>query len=657
MKSMLLLLVVFFLGITISAAQYFVDPENGSDQNVGTIKSPFRTLEKARNVIQAINVNMKQDIIVYLRKGNHPITSTFTLDEKDQGHHGFKVIYKAYDSETVILEAGQKVSGWQQIEVGLWKASGIKIADFRQLYVNGRRANRARSTVKYSGVAWPRPYTSFISVGDTAQYYPDGIKISNKAIKPTWGNPQDIELVWIGEESRCTWRSHRLLVNALVNDGTDSTIIKLDNYGYVMTGSTTSRPMPENPFYIENALELLDQPGEWYFDKSSRNLFYMPREGEDMKTAEVYIPGDVQTIISIKGSSLDNKAGNIQFEGLTFRHTTWLRPNSTRWGACSNQADKYVNGFRQRGVAINAIDWFKPYFDPKIDWELDANGEPEGFKPNACVELDAAEDIVILNCRFEHLGAVGIDLSQGCNKVEIIGNVFRDLSGTAIIVGRWDQDYIAHGEEVCKHVAIRNNLIQKIGQEYYNSPAITAFHTEAMHIAHNEISDVPYSGISSGWGSWGGRTSWTNSNRLNIIEYNLIKNIGQKCSDGGGIYTIGIGKASTDPDSIRSKIRFNYIVQTGLSYGALYPDEGSCYYDFVGNVLEDVENSERGKWLHLQSSRTHHIKIDGNYSNSAKFLNKGVNCLITDHTEYNGHNRPHGALGIIGQAGLTEGYK
>ena len=639
-------------------AQYFVDPIRGNDQNNGTITKPFRTLEKAQSVVRYHNKTMQKDIVINLRGGVYQFKSSFSFTEQDNGLNGFQVIYKAYQEEEPIFEAGHKVSGWQKLANGMWKATNINIPDFRQLYVNGIRANRARSAKKTVGVFWPTVSGSFVRYGDFAQYFPDGIKLSNEILQPDWGNEKDIELVWIGEESKCTWRSHRLFVNDLQADGADSTIVKIENYGYVMTGSTMSRPVPESPFYIENALELLDEPGEWYFDKSKKELYYLPRKDEDMKTAEVYIPAGVETMIDMKGSSLKNKVANIQFVGIIFRHSTWLKPNTTRWGACANQADKYVNGYRQRGVSINAIDWYKNYFDPKIDWTIDASGNAEGFKPDACIEMDAAENISILNCRFERLGAVGIDLMQGCNNINKEENFLRDLPETAIVIGRWDQDFIGSSEEVCKAVMIQNNFISKVGQEYYNSPGITAFFTDSMIIRHNELIDLPYSGISSGWGAWAGRTSWTNSNRLNIIEYNLIKNFGQKCSDGGGIYTIGIGKAAKDSiNSAWSKIQFNYIMDIGYSYGALYPDEWSCFYELRHNVLENVETSSKGKWLHLWSTYHHDIKVDSNYSNSEKFINKGINTPVTNQQTYQVENRPQAAVEIIRKAGLQPAFE
>jgi hypothetical protein len=654
-KIRTLVVIALSLVSIVGKTQYFVDPQKGNDRNAGTISAPFQTVEKARDVIRSQKQLMQKDIIVYLRNGRYNLDTTIEFTEADGGRNGHQVIYQAYKDEKPVFEAGIAVTGWSKTEKGIWKAKNIAVDNFRQLYVNGTRANRARSSVKYTGSGWPQPYVSFTDDDWLLkkQFHPDGIKVSSTALQSGWKNHRDMELVWIGKESNCTWRSHRILVNALIAEGKDSTIIKLDNYGFPLTGASMSRPLPENPFYLENALELLDEPGEWYYDRPAKELYYLPRPNEDLPNAQVFIPSTVETILSIKGSKLNKKVKNLIFKGITFQHTSWLRPSSSRVGACSGQADRYINGHGQIGRAHKAIDRREFFFDPAFDFVLDANGEAEGFKPDACIELDAAENIQIVNCTFQHLGGVGIDLMQGCNNINISNNSFTDLSATSIVIGRWDQDYIGENEEVCKDVKITNNYIHKTGQEYYNSPGITAFFTDNLLIAHNDIVDVPYSGISSGWGAWKGKTAWTTSNRRNVIEYNYIQNICQKCSDGGGIYTIGIGKSRTDPDTLTSKIRYNFIKDTGYAYGGLYPDEGSCYYEIINNVVENVEGYEKGKWLHLWSVNHHNIKVDRNFSNSSKYINKGILCPLTNHTLYSEQNRPQAALDIIKKAGRT----
>ena len=649
---------VLFWGALDLPAQYCVDPLRGNDLNPGTVAAPFRKVERARDAVRGVRASMTNDLVVQLRGGNYPVSATLRFDERDGGANGHRVIYQAYAGELPVLDAGVRVTGWQEAGHGIWKASVIGVENFRQLYINGVRANRARSKQVVSGTGWPNPYVSFTTNNWqlTNEFYPDGIKVASTAIAANWKNPKDIELVWIGEESKCTWRSHRLLVNSLEDGGSNSTIIKLDNYGFVMTSSLESRPLPEIPFYIENAYELMDEPGEWYFNRSTRELFYIPRAGEDLLTAEVYIPGTAETILAIAGSSLSKKVSDLVFDGLTFRHTTWLRPSTSRLGACCVQADKYIKGFGNIGRAHKAIFRKEFYFDPAYDYEIDAEGDAEGFKPVGSVAVNAAERITIQNCRFENLGGGGIDLTQGGNAVAIVGNIFRDLSATAIVIGRWDQDYCGPNEEVCKDGVIANNLITKVGQEYYNSLAITAFFTDGLTIRHNDLSDLPYSGISSGWGAWAGKGAWTTSNRRNVIENNHISNFCQKCSDGGGIYTVGIGQSRTDPNTVTSKIRGNFITGIGTGYGALYPDEGSCYYEITGNVSEQVETSTRGKWLHLWSKNHHDITVTDNFSDSPKLINKGINCRVTNNTVYKGSNRPAAAVEIIRKAGLEPAY-
>ena len=639
-------------------ADLYVDPANGGDQNSGSLEAPFRSLEAARDAMRKISRDSHTDSIIYLRGGIYPVTGTIRFDERDSGSNGRKIIYRAFPGETPVFDAGVKITGWQADAGGVWKASGIKTDIIRQIYVNGVRANRARSESMTSGVGWPQPYTSSTDLNWELkkEFYPDGIELPRTSISPDWANPQDIELVWIGEQSKCTWRSHRVLVDELTEGKPDTTIVKLANYGHVMTGSLMSRPLPENPFHVENARELLDRPGEWYHNRKTKELFYMPRPGEDMTTAEIIVPSGLETLISIEGSTLDAKVTDLVFDGWVFRHTAWNRPSSSRLGACCNQADKYIKSFGNIGRAKKAIHRKEFYFDPAFDYVVDDDGDAEGFKPDACIELNAAERITIVNCRLEKLGGAGIDLNQGCNHIEITGNLIRDVSATGIMIGRWDQDHVGEGEEVCKEGRIGNNLITKIGQEYYNSIAITAYISDGLTISHNDLIDLPYSGISSGWGSWKGRGAWLTTNRRNVIENNLIRDIGKLCSDGGGIYTIGIGKSRIDPDTLTSKIRGNYIAEIGLSYGALYPDEGSCYYEISGNVCENVETSEKGKWLHLWSPDHHSITVDGNFSNSPKFINKGILCPLTRHTVYQGENRPEAAVEIINRAGLQPAF-
>src|SRR5678816_4684331 len=90
--------------------------------------------------------------------------------------------------------------------------------------------------------------------------------------------------------------------------------------------------------YFENALEFLDQPGEWYLDEGQSVLHYKPRTGEDMTKATVVAPM-LETVVSIKGTSTSDQAGYLWFQGITFAHSTYMRPS--QYGFCDGQAGQY----------------------------------------------------------------------------------------------------------------------------------------------------------------------------------------------------------------------------------------------------------------------------------------------------------------------------
>src|SRR5439155_3702140 len=132
-------------GGAIAAGTIFVAP-TGDDANPGTMAQPLKTVAKARDVVRGMIASMTADITVYLRGGTYPQASTLTFGNADSGKSGFYVKYMAYQSERPIITGGQPITGWttSSAGTGFYAASGIT-ARFRQLYVNGVKAIRARS--------------------------------------------------------------------------------------------------------------------------------------------------------------------------------------------------------------------------------------------------------------------------------------------------------------------------------------------------------------------------------------------------------------------------------------------------------------------------------------------------------------------------------
>ncbi len=221
------------------ARSVYISP-TGDDANPGTEARPFRTLEKARETIRTA---ASQGATVYLRGGAYTLDRAFVLGPEDSGSAGAPVVYQAYMGEKPVLSGGARISGWRDRGAGLWQAAA-PIPDFRQLYVNGRRAMRARGPVP--------PGARFEGR--------DGVFTSNAAVAK-WGNPQDIELVF-----DIQWERDILKVLKIEPVAGGAVFRMLEPY-FTLARMKEGKQI-ELPTHIENALELVDEPGEWYLDRA-----------------------------------------------------------------------------------------------------------------------------------------------------------------------------------------------------------------------------------------------------------------------------------------------------------------------------------------------------------------------------------------------------
>jgi hypothetical protein len=371
-------------------------------------------------------------------------------------------------------------------------------------------------------------------------------------------------------------------------------------------------PAYDNSFYLENAIELLDVPGEWYYNADTHELFYMPRDGEDMKVASVIVPQSPM-LLKIKGDGYDDReVHNLVFEGLSFQHAGWTRANER--GTFGHQAQDLM-------VTPGWCD------------------ECREMTP-AHVQLNYANNIRFEKCRFEHLGAAALHFNNDVHDVTLQGNLFRDISDGAIVLGHWAHVY-ANEFKLTRNNLIANNLITDVGVEYWGAPAITAYYVSNMQVVHNEISNVPYTGISIGWG-W---SSWTDSKTAhdNLVAYNLITDITQRARDGGGIYTL-----SHQPNTV---IEGNVIRRMKGDYACLYADEGSAFYVFQNNVCDTAP-----EWLQLWTDTIHDMSILNTYTNVQRMKNHGVNIQMENTVYINGQEWTPEAQAIIDNAGLEPMY-
>jgi hypothetical protein len=586
---------------------------NGNDANPGTVDRPFATIEHARDVIRTIRKNMQSSIEVVIHGGTYSISHSIKFDAKDSGQNGYDIIYRAAENETPIFSGGVNIKNWEKVpNTRLWKTTLQDIKTFRQMYVNGIRAQRAVSQTQVTGDRWV--------AGNFGKR--DGIAISSAKI-PDFSRPQDLELHWIYD-----WKDMRLPVKDVVKNanGTKTIWMKQPYYEFALRMQESGHghywiPKYDVPFYLENAYELLDEPGEWYYNLDTQELYYMPREGEEMSTANVVIP-QAQNLLEITGGVIGQEVHNLFFDGLTFAYAGWTRASE-----------------------IGTFGWQAQNLITRIGSEGDSYQE---MTP-AHVQVNSAHDIRFQRCRFEHLGAVGLDLGNNVYDVTVQGNLFHDISDGAIVVSHWKQAYItAPVIQIAPYKnLIANNLITDVAVEYWGAPAIAAYYVNNLHLVHNEISNISHDGIDLGWGLSFTKDSTTAHD--NFIENNMLTDIKLRGRDGGGIYVSG-----QQPGTI---IAGNVIRRQRNDYGCLYMDDGSAFITLRDNVCDTTP-----QWLFVQvplvlndwTTTVHDIQVLNNYTNVQRMQKSTVN--VTDTEYINGQDWTPEAQVIMDNAGLEAAY-
>jgi len=525
----------------------------GNDASDGSETKPFATLERARQAVRTVNKDMTGDLVVLIHGGTYRIEQTLAFNAEDSGTNGHAVIYRAAAGETPIISGGKAIGDWSADENGRWKAVS-PIDDFRQLYVNGKRADRA------SG---PAP-KDFHRRGE------EGWQTSDTALAD-WRNAQDVEV-----RLRAVWCDTRCKVEDLRREG-DLAVAAMQQPFFAQAMKKEGAKLtdcPSDKITIENALELLDEPGEWYLDRPTHTVYYLPRPGEAIDKTTAIAPA-IERLVELRGD-LDAPVHDVRFEGITFAHGGWLLPNKE--GFLDIQANFMVD----------------------LDNLIDRNGDlatvhNQYLKSPSNVVCHAAKSLCFERCTFTQLGSGGIDLEFGSQDNVIRGCRFVDISGTAVQVGDvLENDH--HPKDprmIVKDNAVVDNTIHNVAVEYLGGVGVFAGYTEGTVIAHNEIAQLPYSGISVGWGwgeedAGGGAPSYYQPSKYdtptpakrNRIEFNHIHHVMLSMHDGGGIYTLG--------NMPKSSICGNYIHDNPGEPGGIYLDEGSGFLEVVGNLVKDV---------------------------------------------------------------------
>ncbi len=562
--------VVLLTGALIPAAggaEFWAAPD-GDDANPGTQAQPVASvsvaLRKAREVRRLAKAPLDEPVRVVLRGGVYRLDRPLLVRPEDSGTAASPTLIEAAAGERPVLSGGVPAGPWRrpagpiaglpaaaagQVWVADSPTFGGRAIQFRQLYVDGHKATRAREPDGELArlVAWDEKQRE--------AWIPAAAAI--------WGQVPGVEMVLHQQ-----WELSVLRVKSVRLEGKKAGLafeepesrIQFDHpYPWPVMS-----PQGNAPYFMANAIEFLDTPGEWYQEIPSGRIVYWPRDGEDLNQAEVVVPA-LDSLVRVEGT-LDRPVSHVRFKGIGFQHTTWMRPSES--------------GHVPLQIGLFLVDAYR--LDPPtrlVDKALD-NLAWTG-RPPAAVTLSGADNTAFERCRFEHLASTGLEYRFGTRDDLVEGCVFQDVGGNGILVGCFNGEGSeahepynpADEREVCTRERIANNLVTDCGSEEWGCVGIGVGYASDVTVEHNEVCQLPYTGISLGWG-WTGVTTCMKNNK---IRANHIHHVGLRMCDLAGVYSL-----SAQPDTVISEnaihdIELQPYVHRPEHWYYVYLDQGSAY--------------------------------------------------------------------------------
>jgi hypothetical protein len=515
----------------------------------GTSNGPWATPAGALRVLADFRRRglLTGPVTVWVGGGRYELDQPLLVKPENE----WPITFRARPGETPVFSGGSRITGWKREQLRgkpVWVADLPRVREgkweFRSLFVDGKRVLRPRLPRKglfrmaaVPGLTVPAGWgnggqTVFESApGDAAPFR----------------NLADVEAVylhfWIEERS------------PLAAFDPATRLVTLSRPS--CTAMVASHGSQLADYYFDNVFEALDEPGQWYLDRSAGRLYYRPRPGDNPRTTEVIAPRLLQLLAFEGQPDKGAYVEQVRFDSITFSHTDWRHP----------AAD---------GAVIHAHTRMNRH----------SRGNKAGASQAACdvpgaIAFEGARHCGLVNCTLSNLGWYGVSIADACEDIQVNGCTIRDTgAGGVKINGAEARDPDVVRLKTGVH-AITDNTICEGGRIFHSAVGVLSMNAYHVTIAHNHIFDYFYTGISCGW-EWGYHQSVSHSN---TIAFNHIHDIGQGLlSDMGGIYTLGVQPGTVIRNNLIHDVR-------SAHYGGwcLYPDEGSSHLLIENNVCHDAD--------------------------------------------------------------------